>query len=99
MGGMGTIYDEIEIEDMAWDVERCSLTYPCPCGDKFILAAEDLLNGEDIAPCPSCSLRIRIVFDPDTVEAYLSSLVDKFREQGEGGNAKARAAGGSEAAS
>ncbi len=25
---------------------------------------EDLLNGEEIATCPSCSLRIRVVYDP-----------------------------------
>jgi diphthamide biosynthesis protein 3 len=26
---------------------------------------EDLRNGEEIANCPSCSLRIRVIYDPD----------------------------------
>lgn len=28
-------YDEIEIEDMAWDEELNAFTYSCPCGDLF----------------------------------------------------------------
>jgi hypothetical protein len=28
-------YDEIEIEDMAWNEELQAFTYPCPCGDLF----------------------------------------------------------------
>jgi hypothetical protein len=34
----------------------------------------ELLSGEDIAPCPSCSLRIRIVFDPESLEDYIASI-------------------------
>jgi hypothetical protein len=30
---------------------------------------EDLLSGEDIARCPSCSLRIRVICDPEVLEA------------------------------
>lgn len=32
---------------------------------RFIISLQDLLDGEDVAPCPSCTLRIRIVFDED----------------------------------
>ena len=71
---MGTYYDEVEIEDLAYNAATRLFTYPCPCGDKFQLSAEDLLAGEDVAPCPSCSLRIRIVLDPDTLEAYIQGL-------------------------
>lgn len=69
-----SLYDEIEIEDMAFVAgERGgSFTYPCPCGDRFILSVEELLGGEDVAPCPSCSLRIRIVFDADTIEVVIA---------------------------
>lgn len=28
-------YDEVEIEDMAWDETVGAFTYPCPCGDVF----------------------------------------------------------------
>ncbi|KAF8975721.1 hypothetical protein BDQ17DRAFT_1551375 [Cyathus striatus] len=45
---MGAYYDEIEIEDMAWDEE----------------SALQLKNYEDIATCPSCSLIIRVIYDP-----------------------------------
>jgi diphthamide biosynthesis protein 3 len=71
---MASIYDEVEIEDLTYNAATRLFTHPCPCGDKFQLSAADLLAGEDIAPCPSCSLRIRIVLDPDTLEAYIAAL-------------------------
>ena len=34
----------------------------------------DLLDGEDIAPCPSCSLRVRVIFaDVDALEARVAA--------------------------
>lgn len=62
---MANVYDEIEIEDMVFDKEFELYTYPCPCGDKFSISLEELLDGEDIATCPSCTLRIRVIFDDD----------------------------------
>lgn len=38
--------------------------YPCPCGDRFEISREQLKAYEDIATCPSCSLVIRVVYDP-----------------------------------
>ena len=76
---MATVYDEVEIEDMTYNPETRTFTYPCPCGDRFILSAADLLGGEDIAPCPSCSLRIRIVLDADALEAYIAGLDEAAR--------------------
>ncbi|KAI0065113.1 zf-CSL-domain-containing protein [Artomyces pyxidatus] len=61
---MGAYYDEIEIEDMAWDDEKRVYHYPCPCGDRFEISRKQLANYEDIATCPSCSLIIRVIFDP-----------------------------------
>ncbi|KAF8634785.1 hypothetical protein AX17_004108 [Amanita inopinata Kibby_2008] len=61
---MGAYYDEIEIEDMAWDAEKRVYHYPCPCGDRFEISRRQLANYEDIATCPSCSLVIRVVYDP-----------------------------------
>ncbi|CRK13869.1 Diphthamide biosynthesis protein 3 like [Verticillium longisporum] len=60
-----SIYDEIEIEDMTFDEDLQVYTYPCPCGDKFAIALDDLRDDEDIAVCPSCSLMIRVIFDKD----------------------------------
>lgn len=57
------IYDEIEIEDMTFDPNVQIYTYPCPCGDRFEIAIDDLRDGEEIAVCPSCSLMIRVIFD------------------------------------
>lgn len=57
------IYDEIEIEDMTFDADMQVYHYPCPCGDKFQIALEDLRDEQDIAVCPSCSLMIRVIFD------------------------------------
>ena len=57
------VYDEIEIEDMTFDETLQLYHYPCPCGDRFQIALDDLRDQEDIAICPSCSLMIRVIFD------------------------------------
>jgi hypothetical protein len=36
------IYDEIEIEDLDFDVDTLKFFYPCPCGDKFVISLEDI---------------------------------------------------------
>ncbi|RDB21850.1 Diphthamide biosynthesis protein 3 [Hypsizygus marmoreus] len=61
---MGAYYDEIEIEDMVWDAEKGVFHYPCPCGDRFEISRKQLADYEDIATCPSCSLVIRVIYDP-----------------------------------
>ncbi|KAF2272905.1 zf-CSL-domain-containing protein [Westerdykella ornata] len=58
------IYDEIEIEDCTYDETLQIYHHPCPCGDRFEISLADMRDGEDIARCPSCSLMIRIIFDP-----------------------------------
>ena len=63
----GGIYEEVEIEDMSFDPESLMYTYPCPCGDKFEISLEELYDEEDIGLCPSCSLRIKIIFDLDAL--------------------------------
>lgn len=74
------MYDEIEIEDMKYDEVNQVYTYPCPCGDRFIISLEELLDGEDIAPCPSCTLRIRVIYDvenlPGLHEEDLENVAD-----------------------
>jgi len=61
---MGAYYDEIEIEDMAWDAVKKVFHYPCPCGDRFEISRQQLREYEDIATCPSRSLIIRVIYDP-----------------------------------
>ncbi|KAJ3679244.1 hypothetical protein LUZ60_017255 [Juncus effusus] len=58
-------YDDVEIEDMEWKEELKAYTYPCPCGDLFQISLEDLRIGEEIARCPSCSLYITVIYNPE----------------------------------
>jgi diphthamide biosynthesis protein 3 len=60
-----SIYEEVEFEDLDYDPRTQIYTYPCPCGDKFSISLEALWDGEDIATCPSCTLRIEIIYDEE----------------------------------
>ena len=60
-----SIYEEIEFEDLDYNPQTQIYTYPCPCGDKFTISLEALWDGEDIATCPSCTLRIEIIYDEE----------------------------------
>jgi len=62
---MAAYYDEIEIEDFEYNEEKELYTYPCPCGDKFQITTEQLLDGEEVAKCPSCSLLVKVIYDPE----------------------------------
>ncbi|WRT66513.1 diphthamide biosynthesis protein 3 [Kwoniella shivajii] len=57
---MPNYYDELEIEDFAWDPIARVFHYPCPCGDRFEISKDQLREGEEIAICPSCSLIVRL---------------------------------------
>ena len=74
---MESFYDEIEIEDFVFDDENKEYSYPCPCGDRFIISLvfdigihreEELECGEEIARCPSCSLLLKVIYDPADFE-------------------------------
>ena len=60
-----SIYEEVEFEDLDYDPVTQTYTYPCPCGDKFSITLDALWDGEDIATCPSCTLRIEIIYDEE----------------------------------
>jgi len=77
---MGAYYDEIEIEDMTWDDAKKVFHYPCPCGDRFEISKAQLKDCEDIATCPSCSLIIRVIYDPLEFEDYESEQEDEAEE-------------------
>ena len=61
---MAVYHDEVEIEDFEYDPETETYYYPCPCGDQFEISLEDLEAGEDVATCPSCSLLLKVIYDP-----------------------------------
>jgi diphthamide biosynthesis protein 3 len=60
---MVNYYDELEIEDFAWDSQAKVFHYPCPCGDRFEITKSQLREGGEIATCPSCSLIVRVIYD------------------------------------
>ena len=62
---MGGAYDEIDLEDMDWNAELGAFTFQCPCGDLFQITPEELRAGEEVGHCPSCSLVITVVYEPD----------------------------------
>ncbi|CCX33557.1 diphthamide biosynthesis protein 3 [Pyronema domesticum] len=65
MADENSIYDQIEIEDMTFDPATQLYTYPCPCGDRFEISLDDLRDGQDIGVCPTCSLLIQIIYEPE----------------------------------
>jgi len=74
---MTAFYDEVEIEDMDFKEEEGMFYFPCPCGDKFQISLAQLLEGEEVARCPSCSLIIRVIYDPDQFVEESEETVDK----------------------
>lgn len=58
------MYDDVEIEDMRYDDATSSYKYECPCGDLFEISLGELQDGEEVAYCPSCTLVIRVIYDP-----------------------------------
>ncbi|RPB21363.1 CSL family zinc finger-containing protein [Terfezia boudieri ATCC MYA-4762] len=69
-----SIYDQIEIEDMTFDPSLQLYHYPCPCGDRFEISIYDLQDGEDVAVCPSCSLMIKVIFEPEDLQENLEKV-------------------------
>ncbi|KAI5188992.1 diphthamide biosynthesis protein 3 [Nematocida sp. AWRm77] len=53
-------FEERDIDDFLYDENEEHYTYPCPCGDNFVITKEELENGEETARCPSCSLIIKV---------------------------------------
>lgn len=65
-----SFYDEIDIVDFKYYPESQQFTYPCPCGDLFIISLEDLRNGETAARCPSCSLVVLVSYGEEDIARY-----------------------------
>ena len=74
------IYDEVEIDDMEFEEDELKFYYLCPCGDKFVITLQELYAKKDsdeerdtcIAVCPSCSLKIKVIYD----EEWITDLVE-----------------------
>mmetsp|Transcript_30777 Transcript_30777/g.56356 ORF Transcript_30777/g.56356 Transcript_30777/m.56356 type:complete len:114 (+) Transcript_30777:135-476(+) len=84
-----SIYEEVEFEDLDYDPSTQVYTYPCPCGDKFSISLEELWDGEDIATCPSCTLRIEVIYDEEDLPPLRDDDDDDQSEgETEGGTVK-----------
>ncbi|XP_042333588.1 DPH3 homolog isoform X2 [Sceloporus undulatus] len=46
---MSVFHDEVEIEDFEYDEETETYSYPCPCGDRFLIAREQFMRGEEVS--------------------------------------------------
>ena len=58
-------YDEVDLGDLEYDAQEETYYYPCPCGDNFFITVDDLLDADESADCPSCSLVLRVKYDAD----------------------------------
>lgn len=67
------VYEEVALAEMTYEDAEQMYFYECPCGDKFEISLEDLYDGEDIAPCPSCTLQIKVIFEE--VSVMVSTMV------------------------
>ena len=91
-----SFYDEVDVEDMTFDAAEARFTYPCPCGDVFFIALADLLGGEEVARCNSCSLRLRVVVgDFGALEAREAELRGGGGGAGGSGNGVGSSSGAS----
>lgn len=74
------VYEEVKLEEMTYDAEAQLYQYSCPCGDLFEIGLEDLWDGEDIALCPSCSLKLRVLYDEDSLPELNDESTDEDAE-------------------
>ncbi|EAN31248.1 Diphthamide biosynthesis protein 3 [Theileria parva strain Muguga] len=66
------VYEVVKLSECDYDPETETFYYLCPCGDLFEIALEDLLKGNLISECPSCSLRIRIDLKPGDLDQFVN---------------------------
>jgi len=78
---MVSFYDEVEIEDFAWDDGKQVFHFPCPCGDRFEITKGQLGRGDDVAVCPSCSLLVRVIFDMMDFEEFAEEDLEEAEQQ------------------
>lgn len=74
-------YDHIDLDDFEYEPEISTFFYPCPCGDRFQISAEEIIIGGYIARCPSCSLTVKIVLDSSHILRLSSLLLSGSSDQ------------------
>ena len=66
-GAKSTFYEEKDLLAMDFNEDEEKFTAPCPCGDKFFITVDALIDNEERAECASCSLVLKVHYDPDAV--------------------------------
>ncbi|KAJ2822314.1 hypothetical protein IWW50_004264 [Coemansia erecta] len=62
----GVVQDEVDLDDMDFDPQTGSYSYPCRCSNSHVISEDDLAAGREIVPCTGCSLKIRVLFEAIT---------------------------------
>lgn len=57
---------EVDLDEMTFDAERRTYTWPCRCSSQFEIDEAALERGVDLASCFGCSAHIRVLYQ--TVE-------------------------------
>lgn len=65
------VYETVKLDDCEYDPDSETFYYLCPCGDIFELTLDSLIQGDVVAECPSCSLRIRVELEPGDLDPYI----------------------------
>ena len=60
-------YETVDLLDLDFDEKEEVFSKDCPCGDKFYISVQELLENENIGNCPSCSLIIKVNYDTTNV--------------------------------
>ncbi|KAF7458608.1 putative diphthamide biosynthesis protein 3 [Cryptosporidium felis] len=79
------VWKEVNIDDFEWlDIDSKTLSYNCSCGDVFWTTLSHLQqvisveNNEKtycvILQCESCSLRIKLIFDLESLDRKVNSI-------------------------
>eukprot|EP00026_Physarum_polycephalum_P021837 Phypoly_transcript_25388.p1 GENE.Phypoly_transcript_25388~~Phypoly_transcript_25388.p1 ORF type:complete len:134 (+),score=24.10 Phypoly_transcript_25388:103-504(+) len=58
------VSEEVSLDDMQLSEsgEEAEYSWPCRCGDKFVVSDAELDEGADLVFCRSCSFAIKIVY-------------------------------------
>jgi diphthamide biosynthesis protein 4 len=53
----------VDLDDMSYNPETLTYSFPCRCGKKFAMTEDDLERGRDLVECKGCSSWIRISYE------------------------------------
>lgn len=66
------IYETITLQDCHYSESLNVFYYLCPCGDLFEFPLVQLVEGNLVSECPSCSLRVRLDLKEGDLDPYIA---------------------------